>query len=77
MPEPSPVRLNPVEALPEKIGEKQVTVRRTERDALRDLPVLLRLTDQGKLQASEKTSLPGSATLRLLTEQLSASSGPA
>lgn len=70
VPEPPPVRLSPLEALPEKIGENQLTVRRTERDALGDLPVLLRLTDQGKLQASEKTSLPGSATLRLLTEHL-------
>lgn len=56
--------------LPEKIGEKQLTVRRTELDALVDLPVLLRLADQGKIQTSEKTSLPGSATLRLLTEYL-------
>lgn len=70
VPEPASVRLSPVEVLPEKIGEKQMTVRRTERDALGDLQVLLRLTDQGKLQASEKTSLPGSATLRLLTEHL-------
>jgi len=44
--------------LPEKIGEKQLTVRRTELDALVDLPVLLRLADQGKIQTSEKTSLP-------------------
>jgi hypothetical protein len=35
-----------------------------------DLSVLLRLTDQGKIQVSDKTSLPGSATLRLLTESL-------
>lgn len=67
---PSPVRLGPVEAAPERIGEKQVTVRRTERDALGDLRVLLRLTDQGKVQVSDKTSLPGSATLRLPTEHL-------
>lgn len=68
--EPPPVRLSPVDALPEKIGEKQLIVRRTELDALVDLPVLLRLADQGKIQTSEKTSLPGSATLRLLTEHL-------
>jgi len=70
VPEPPPVRLSPVGTLPEKIGEKQLTVRRTELDALVDLPILLRLADQGKIQASEKTSLPGGATLRLLTEYL-------
>ncbi|WP_244100194.1 hypothetical protein [Burkholderia anthina] len=68
--EPAPVRLSPVGALPEKLGEKQLTVRRTELDALVDLPVLLRLADQGKIQTSEKTLLPGSVTLRLLTEYL-------
>ena len=68
--EPAPIRLSPVDALPEKIGEKQLTVRRTELDAVVDLPVFLRLADQGKIQTSEKTSLPGSATLRLLTEHL-------
>ncbi|GLC95711.1 hypothetical protein Tamer19_51200 [Cupriavidus sp. TA19] len=45
-------------------------MRYTERDAMVDLSILLRLTDQSKLQVSDKTSLPGSATLRLLTESL-------
>ena len=70
VPEPEPVRLSTIETLPEEIGENQLTVRHTERDAMVDLSVLLRLTDQGKLQVSDKTSLPGSATLRLLTENL-------
>ena len=35
-----------------------------------DLPVLLRLADQGRIQVSDKTSLPGTTTLRLLTEKL-------
>ncbi|KAI3611849.1 hypothetical protein D8I24_0007 (plasmid) [Cupriavidus necator H850] len=50
-----------------------MTVRLCERDALADLPVLLRLVDQGKAQVSEKTSLPGTVTLRLLCGQLSGS----
>jgi hypothetical protein len=70
VPEPEPVRLNTIETLPETIGESRLTVRHTERDAMVDLSVLLRLTDQGKIQVSDKTSLPGSATLRLLTESL-------
>jgi hypothetical protein len=68
--EPEPVRLNTVETLPEQIGESRLTVRHSERDAMVDLSVLLRLTDQGKLQVSDKTSLPGTATLRLLTGSL-------
>src|SRR6202790_3539719 len=67
---PEPVRLNTIETLPEKIGENRLTMRHTERDAMVDLSVLLRLTDQGKIQVSDKTSLPGAATLRLLTENL-------
>lgn len=70
VPEPEPVRLNTVETLPENIGENPLTVRHSERDALVDLSVLLRLTDQGKIQVSDKTSLPGAATQRLLAENL-------
>ena len=70
VPEPEPVRLSTIEMLPEEIGEDRLTVRHTERDAMADLSILLRLTDQGKIQVSDKTSLPGAATLRLLTENL-------
>jgi hypothetical protein len=70
VPEPEPVRLSTIETLPETIGENRLTVRHAERDAMVDLSVLLRLTDQGKLRVSDKTSLPGAATLRLLTENL-------
>ena len=70
VPEPEPVRLSTIETLPAEIGENRLTVRHTERDAMVDLSVLLRLTDQGKIQVSDKTSLPGAATLRLLTESL-------
>ncbi|WP_230461566.1 MULTISPECIES: helicase-associated domain-containing protein [Burkholderia cepacia complex] len=68
--EPLPVRLSPVETLPEEAGENRLTVRCNEHDATIDLLVLLRLTDQGKVQVSDKTSLPGTATLRLLTDHL-------
>lgn len=70
VPEPDPVRLNTVETLPETLGESALTVRHCEREAMLDLSVLLRLADQGKIQVSDKTSLPGAPTLRLLTEKL-------
>jgi hypothetical protein len=70
VPEPEPVRLNTIDMLPEMFDENPLTVRNSERDAIADLAVLLRLAGQGKIQVSEKTSLPGSATLRLLTETL-------
>ncbi|MBC8752716.1 MULTISPECIES: hypothetical protein [Paraburkholderia] len=70
VPEPEPVRLNTIGTLPEMHGENRLTARHSERDAILDLSVLLRLADQGKIQVSDKTSLPGSATLRLLTENL-------
>ncbi|RDK07249.1 hypothetical protein DN412_27100 [Cupriavidus lacunae] len=73
VPPPEPVRLDTTDTLPEMNGESPLTVRLCERDALADLPVLLRLVDQGKVQVSEKTSLPGTATLRLLCGQLSGS----
>ncbi|WP_206952069.1 hypothetical protein [Trinickia acidisoli] len=68
--EPLPVRLSPLATLPEKAGERRLTVRCNEHDAMIDLPVLLRLIEQGKIQVSDKTSLPNTATLRLLTDHL-------
>ncbi|WP_455290026.1 hypothetical protein [Cupriavidus necator] len=73
VPVPEPVRLDTTDTLPKMYGDSPLTVRLCERDALADLPVLLRLVDQGKVQVSEKTSLPGAATLRLLCGQLSGS----
>lgn len=70
VPEPDPVRLNTVETLPEMLGDEPLTVRHSERDAMVDLSVLLRLADQGGIQVSDKTSLPGAAARRLLTEKL-------
>ncbi len=70
VPEPAPFKLKTIETLPEKSGDNTLTVYQSERDALLNLSILLRLVDQGKIQVSDKTSLPGSATLRLLTEHL-------
>ncbi|MFJ1260764.1 hypothetical protein [Cupriavidus sp. CuC1] len=70
VPQPEPIRLNTIGTLPEMLGEDPLTVRSSERDAIVDLSVLLRLADQGKIQVSDKTSLPGATTLRLLTEKL-------
>ena len=47
-----------------------LTVRPAGRDAFVDLSVMLRLAEQGKIQISDKTSLPTASTLRLLTEKL-------
>ncbi|MCO4865584.1 MULTISPECIES: hypothetical protein [Cupriavidus] len=73
VPAPEPVRLDTVDSLPGIYGESPLSVRLCERDALADLPLLLRLVDQGKLKVSEKTALPGTATLQLLCGQLSGS----
>ena len=70
VPEPAPYQLRTIEALPEMAGEIPLVVRNTERDAIVDLSVLLRLVDQGKVQVSDKTALPGSATLRVLADSL-------
>jgi hypothetical protein len=68
--EPAPVQLPTIKALPEIVHESRLVVRNNERDAMVDVIVLLRLVDQGKVQVSDKTSLPGTATLRLLTDSL-------
>ncbi len=70
VPEPEPVTLSTVDKLPDTLGDEPLKVRHCERDAMVDLPVLLGLVDQSKIQVSDKTSLPSAATLRLLTEKL-------
>jgi hypothetical protein len=45
-------------------------VRTCEGEALTDLTIVLRLADQGHLAVSDKTSLPGASTLRLLADTL-------
>ena len=71
VPQPAAASLPVLPVLPEHIGDSPLTVRCTEREALVDLPVLLRLVDQGKLQVSDKTSQASSSTLRLLANTLS------
>ena len=71
VPEPAAASLPVVESLPDSVDDEPLTVRCTEREAIADLPVLLRLADQGKLQVSDKTSQPGTSTLRLLADKLS------
>jgi hypothetical protein len=68
--EPEPVRLITTEILPDSIRDQPVEIRITEREALLDLPVMLRLMEQGKVRVSDKTRLPGKAALALLSEQL-------
>ena len=68
--QPEPARIQSLDALPPAIDEIPLTVRLTERDALVDLAVMLRLTDQSRIQVSDKTSLPSAGTLRLLTGKL-------
>lgn len=70
VPEPAPYQLRTIEALPEKAGESPLVLRNTENDAVADLHVLLRLVDQGKIQVSDKTAVPGNATLQLLRDRL-------
>jgi hypothetical protein len=77
--EPAVAKLPVVESLPDSVDDEPLKVRCTEREAIVDLPVLLRLADQGKLQVSDKTSQPGTTTLRLLADRLSSGDfyGPA
>ena len=70
VPAPEPARIATVEALPPSLGETTLTMRLTERDALVDLAAMLRLAEQGKIQLSDKTSLPTASTLRMLADRL-------
>ena len=70
VPEPEAARIATVETLPSTFGVAALSVRPTERDALVDLQVMLRLAEQGRMQVGDKTSLPTAPTLRLLTEKL-------
>lgn len=70
VPEPEPVRLVTTDMLPDSIRDQPVQIRLTEHEALLDLPVMLRLVEQGKVRVSDKTRLPGKAALALLSERL-------
>ena len=70
VPRPEPARIPSQETLPPAIDEMPLTLRLTEREALVDLAVMLRLVDQGRIQVSDKTSLPTAGSLRLFTSKL-------
>ena len=64
---PDPVALANLETPEDAEG---LMIRLTEREALQDVVVMLRAIEQTRIPISEKTSLPGIATLRLITEKL-------
>ena len=71
VPAPIPDTLATLATLPEPDAETApMTVRSTASDALHDLVVLLRAVDSGVIAVSDKTHLPGSAALRLVTGKL-------
>jgi hypothetical protein len=71
VPAPVPNALATLTALPEATpGTAPLTVRATTPDALQELVVMLRAVDQGLIAVSDKTQLPGSAALRVVTGKL-------
>ena len=71
VPAPVPAELKTAGELPSCVGDEPLVIRQCEREAMLDLAVMLRLADQGRVQVSDKTSLPGAATFRLVSEKLS------
>jgi hypothetical protein len=67
VPPPAPPGIETSEALAEN---PRLTVRLTEREALQEVVIMLRTIEQARVQVSDKTALPGSATQRLLSDKL-------
>ena len=67
VPPPAAVTLKSSQTLENTEG---VTMRLTEREAAQEVVVMLRTIEQVRIQVSEKTALPGTAALRVLTEKL-------
>lgn len=67
VPQPTPLRLESSETPADKEG---LVVRLTEREALQEVVVMLRTIEQARIQVSEKTALPSTTALRLLSEKL-------
>lgn len=67
VPPPAPPAILSSETLAEN---PRLTVRPTEREALQEVVVMLRTIEQARVQVSDKTALPGTATLRLLADKL-------
>ena len=70
VPAPKSTLLDTLETLPETDSDYEITRRDTESNALRDLHMVLRLVDQGKISVSNKTLLPSKATIKKITELL-------
>jgi hypothetical protein len=67
VPIPPPLTITSSEALPKT---RALIVRLTEREALQEVVIMLRTIEQARVQVSDKTALPGSATQRLLSDKL-------
>ncbi len=67
VPIPASVGLKSTEELSSAEG---LTVRMTEREALQEIMVMLRVIEQGRIQVGEKTALPSTAAMRSITEKL-------
>jgi hypothetical protein len=67
VPLPAPPGIEASEALAEN---PRLIVRLTEREALQEAVIMLRTIEQARVQVSDKTALPGSATQRLLSDKL-------
>jgi hypothetical protein len=67
VPPPAPPGIASSEALPE---DPLLTVRLTEREALQEVLIMLRTVEQERVPVSDKTALPGAASLRLLSDRL-------
>jgi hypothetical protein len=68
---PAAAKLPLEKTLPRAMEDGQpIIIRQTEREALRDLPAMLRLVEQGRVQVGEKTGYPSAASLKVLGEVL-------
>ena len=67
VPPPAPLAIKSSDTLD---NEADLTLRLTERDAAQEVVVMLRTLEHARIQVSEKTALPGTAALRLLSEKL-------
>ncbi len=67
VPHPAPFGLESSEALADEEG---LMTRLTEREALQEAVVMLRTIEQKRIQVSEKTALPSTSALHLITEKL-------
>lgn len=68
---PAAAKLPLEKTLPTAMEDGQpIIIRQTEREALRDLPAMLRLVEQGRVQVGEKTGHPSAASLKVLGEVL-------